>query len=541
MDSKWPFFIITFGLLFLLGITISKLEKVGVMKNWDKRRCQFPVMMAANFFKQKDDKRSGTEFASDNFQFCMKSYVNDFLDMALAPFQGIFRQQTNIAGTSLGMLNSLRNTTATMYNTFLSILQPYFQKFNYATYEINRIVHQLRFAFRRLNAVTIGSLYSGITMFRGMLNTIQFIIKVILIICGIMLAIIIILIFVLFPFIPLIVSVLGAIIGTILGISMYVGGTVDSAVNMKNGFCFDEDTKISIKTLDGSKCITVKEIKIGDNLSHDCGKVTAIIKMVAENVDMYELNGIIVSGSHVVFGDDGIWKLVEEDKRAKPIKTTSKILYCFNTTTRKIPIVSPSISSIQIFRDWEELSDDDDKGQYMWNYFILKYLNNHTSYNKWKTSLKVSNDIPLLGKNILVKTSNNNWKKIGDIGLLDYVIDKNGNYQRVLAIIDGEINNVSRDIDIDDDKWHSELLECDTVNGVWVKADNTLRYGGYTVYGKTIIVETGEFIIKNCDGDEKLIRDFTDIGCNEIHETYSLVAERLRLEQEIIDNLKSNK
>jgi hypothetical protein len=541
MDSKWPFFIITFGLLFLLGITISKLEKTGVIKNWDKRRCQFPVMMAANFFKPSDDKRSGAEFASDNFQFCMKSYVNDFLDMALAPFQAIFGQQANIAGTSLGMLNSLRNTTATMYNAFLSVLQPYFQKFNYATYEINRIVHQLRFAFRRLNAITIGSLYTSLTMFRGMLNTIQFIIKVILIICGILLAILIILIFVLFPVIPLIVSVLGAIIGTVLVISMYVGGTVDSAVSMKNGFCFDEDTKINIQTLDGSKCVSVKEVQIGDNLTHDCGKVTAIIKMVAENVDMYELNGIIVSGSHVVLGDDGIWKLVEEDKRAKSIQNTSKILYCFNTTTRKIPIVSYPIGSIQIFRDWEELSDDDNKGQYMWNYFILKYLNQSTSYNKWKTSLKVSNDIPLLGKNILVKTGNNKWKKISDLGLLDHVIDKHGNYQRVLAIIDGEINDVSRDIDIDDDKWYSELLEWDAVNDVWIKGTSILRHGTHTIYGKTIIVETGEFIIKNSDGDEKMIRDFTDIGCNEIHQSYSLVAERLRLEQEIIDNLKSNK
>jgi predicted phosphohydrolase len=63
-------------------------------------------------------------------------------------------------------------------------------------------------------------------MFRGLLNTIQFVIKVILIICGIMLGIIIILIFVLFPFIPLIMATLGAIITTVLALTMVISGDI---------------------------------------------------------------------------------------------------------------------------------------------------------------------------------------------------------------------------------------------------------------------------------------------------------------------------
>jgi hypothetical protein len=67
------------------------------------------------------------------------------------------------------------------------------RRFNASVYEMSRIMQYLRMAISRANAMVMSMLYSGITMFRGMLNTIQFVVKVILIICGIMLAIIIIL------------------------------------------------------------------------------------------------------------------------------------------------------------------------------------------------------------------------------------------------------------------------------------------------------------------------------------------------------------
>jgi hypothetical protein len=99
MDSKWPFMLITFGLLFLLGLTISQLERNGVMRNWDKRRCEFPVMTAGMFFKPNDDPRSSAQFASDNFTFCMKQYVDNFIELAFAPFQKASRSHRLLAAS----------------------------------------------------------------------------------------------------------------------------------------------------------------------------------------------------------------------------------------------------------------------------------------------------------------------------------------------------------------------------------------------------------------------------------------------------------
>ena len=182
MEAKWPFFLITFSLIFALGLTIAGLERSGVMNNWQTRRCELPVMMAAMFFKPDSDPRTKSEFASENFEFCMKTYVDKFMALLMTPVNMLFGKQADIASSAVGMVDTIRQIAATLYNTLSSYLEQYYFRFNASIYEISRVIQYLRMAFRRANGMMMSMLYSGITMFRGMLNTIQFVIQVILII-----------------------------------------------------------------------------------------------------------------------------------------------------------------------------------------------------------------------------------------------------------------------------------------------------------------------------------------------------------------------
>jgi hypothetical protein len=529
MDTKWPFMLITFGLLFILGLMISSIEKSSVMKNWDKRRCDFPVMAASMFFKPDDDPRTKSQFSQDNFSFCMKSYVDKFLGLFMAPINSLFSKQTKIAGDSINMVNTMRNIANSIYNAFMEYISQFTRKFNSSVFEMSRIVQYLGMAMKRLNAIMISMVYSGITLFRGMLNTIQFVIKVILIICGIMLAIIIILFFVLFPFIPLILSVLTAIIAVVLALSMVLTGSIaDQAKSQRSGFCFSKDTLVLVETKLGRVIKKkVSDIKLGDKLGFNCGKVTAVIVMDGKNVPMYTLNGIVVSGSHLVKGEDGIWKSVAQDKRAKLVNEQTDILYCFNTTTHNIPIVScTETCSVILFRDWEEIADDDDLGQYTWNYLILKRLNNLSNYSKWKDSLKVSAEMPIMGKKKKVKTVRG-FVEISKLNILvDKVVDRYGKEQNILGIVKGLVKN-----GLDNGgKWNTELYEY--IDKIWKKGKSTIIDGKDDIEGVTIITESGEFIILDEDENkERIVRDFTDIGYKTIHETYPFVATRLRTKE----------
>lgn len=532
MESKWPFILIFLGLIFGLGFTISMLERTNVMNNWTNRRCDIPVVMAAMFFKPDSDPRSKGDFAKDNFDFCLKSYIEKFTSFFLAPIMGMFGKLLNISTGSLDAVSTIRGIATKLYDVLLGFLDQYYRRFNASVFEMSRIIQFLRMAVNRANGIVVSMLYTAMTLFRGMLNTIQFVIKVVLIICGILLAIIIILIFILFPFIPMIMSVLGAIIATVLILVMVISGAVgEEAQSDRNGFCFSESSKILVKSKDGTeKYVSIKNIKIGQELGGGCGKVTAVIRMDGNDILLHNLEGVYVSGSHVVKGTDGVWKLVEQDERAKQTDQVSKILYCFNTTSHTIPVYSSELTkkngkdSIVIFRDWEELADNDEKGQFIWSYLILKKLNKNSNYSKWKEGLKANSELPLLGLNTLVKTANG-FKKIGEVYVsFERVLDRDGKEQDVLGVIDGMIEGVKES---DSGIWNTELFE--DLNGTWVKGKNGVVNGNSILYGKTLITTSGEFIIwDEINKKEKVVRDFTDIGHKSIHETYPFVSERLR-------------
>jgi hypothetical protein len=344
-----------------------------------------------------------------------------------------------------------------------------------------------------------------------------------------MIAVIIVLWFVLFPVIPLVISTLGAIVTTVAALSFVISSQVAEQANKSKGpFCFDENTKITVIDEQGiEKCIPIKDSKIGYTFK-DGSKITAIITMDGMNVPLYEVEGIRVSGSHLIKGTDGLWKSVCEDERAIPTSETSAILYCLNTTSHNIPIESP-ISQIHthnpiLFRDWEEFAEEDSKGHYSWNYIVLKILNNYSSYSKWKDSLTVSTEVPLLSPNMKVKTTSGyiELSKLA-IGITE-LVDKQGKLQRVLGIVKGE---GGKGLDTAN-TWHTELFEWN--NGVWTKGQSTVVGGSNSMIGQNIITETGEFVIwDDKTQTDKVIRDFTDIGHQTIHETYPLVASRLRI------------
>ena len=113
--------------------------------------------------------------------------------------------------------------------------------------------------------------------------------------------------------------------------------------------CFDKSTLI--KTKNGWKKIS--KIKVGDILEND-SKVTATFKIAANTQDMYYLNGVTVSGSHIVFYKKLGWIDVKDHPFAKKKENyDEEIIYCLNTTEKRIHINN------MIFMDWDELTPTD--------------------------------------------------------------------------------------------------------------------------------------------------------------------------------------
>ena len=518
MEAKWPFILITFGLFVALGFMIANLERTGVINDWKNRRCELPIMTAAFFFKPEDDVRSASEFASENFNFCMKSYVDQFISFFAKPIATVFEKQVGTAVDAAGAMNMLRSLVASMYQAFTKMIGSFFKKFTGTVFEMSRMLEYFKMAFGRLNGIVTSMIYTGLTIFRGIVNFILFIIKVVMIICGIMLIIIIILFFILFPVMPIILATLGTIITAVLVFSGVISSSIASeAEGQRSGFCFATDTVVVMNNGEHKK---VQDIKIGDVLGDSCGSVTAIVKLDGTHVNLYDLDGTYVSESHLVQGNDKKWRSVSEDKRARPCDKRSSVIYCFNTTSNNIPIRGKT--STILYRDWEELGNDDVRGQFLWNYLILSELNRHKDYHKWKKDIKYDCEVALMGKRVKVKTKYG-WKYISEISFQGgTVLNRHGKEQGVRGVIYGEVENAIYGTET----WHTELYE--ERDDVWVKGNSTIIPGAENIIGMSLITDDGEFIIwDDVRKKEVIVRDFTEVGYQAIHETYPFIAARL--------------
>jgi hypothetical protein len=520
MEAKWPFLVLLIFFLGLTGYVVSRLERTKVMNNWEKRRCEIPVMVGANFFKPDTDTRSPTEFSVDNFKFCTKQYSDTFLAMVMGPFSWLLEKQVSLTSKSLGIFQVVKQLVARLFAGFMTYLNSFLGKYRRGINGLRRIIIYLRMAVQRMMAIAVSTIYMGMTIFRGMVTGIQVVIRVVLIICAIMLAVIILLWFVLFPVIPIIMSALTAIVSMVVVLGVVMSGSLASeAESKKGGFCMAGETWIPVSPVPKRAC----QVQVGD-VFHDGSRVTATMEMTGEGVSWYAVDGILLSGDHLVRGTDGEWHPVHEDPRACPLPHMERPrVYCFNTTTQCIPVTGLSGQTVW-FRDWEELSVEDEEGHTQWVERVLQMLNGEvteaeaTEAEATQKAGQVSMEIPLWSPMTEIQVPGG-WKTIVELGVGDEVMDGR-TATRILGKVHGETEADSTQKA--DNQWTTGGYQWQ--EGRWSLCQGSLSLGQR---GWNLITESGVFQVRR--GDEVIrSRDFTEVGYDRIQETYPFVLERLR-------------
>ena len=498
----WPIILLTLALFGYVIYVFATMERENIMADWASNRCGIFVMFAASYFKPDDDPRTPGEFSLDNIRFCMGQLSKAAMAAALAPYNTILNQQSDNVSTNGIALNYLRKVSKNMMDAFMSFIDPFFRKFKDVSYQIGIIVQHLKMAMGRVNAILTSFIYQGLSLITGLQNMIQFIIVVIMIILAILIALLIIFFFIIFPFIPTIIVPVIVII-----IAAAVGTMAGAASSMQGSFCFEPRTPVRL--LDGSTK-PISEVHMGDMLEGG-GTVEGILQMDGSKTILYELDGIRVSGSHLVYnGERGVWLSVSEDSRATPIIEKEPILYCLNTSNRIIP-VETNKGTIQQFRDWEEIAENDIIGQAGWDALVSKIV-----------GVSGSNDdtFSLMDGRNTVLTENGiktlNMIRVGDSIQLSY-----NRSTKVIGIVDGRVKGGNTQ------GWMSGCIE-----RVYMSTErpyrrlSTIRVGKDFLIGRHLITECGEFIV-NVNGSTIMVRDFTEVGADRIHLTYPFVSERL--------------
>lgn len=500
----WPIVAITIGFTILFGYMLSRTNREEIMASWDKRRCDVPIMMSARYFKPPADPRTPAQFSTDNFKFCTDRLVKSAIALAMTPVNAVFEKQIDGTNSITQGLNKVRLMVATMYDAFMKYMESFFAKYAAVSHSVNRIAQHFRSAFRRITTVMLSMLYSGLTMIKGMMNTMDLMVRIVVILLGIIVALLILLFFILFPLIPFFLSLIAAISAVAVGTT---AGTLNS---YREAFCFAPGTRVLLA--DGSVC-PIEALERGMELAAGCstGTVETLIQFDGSQTALKSLAGILVSDSHLVLDSTGNWHSVAEDSRAQSTDKTVSVLYCINTSSRIIPVISPISGETIYFRDWEEISDTDLSGQYGWNDMIMSMLNGELH----KASYNEECEIALLALNAAVICIDGKTKLVGEVVIGDIIGDASGQWTRVLGIAEGGGEGVL-----------TQLIFYNEETGKWERTDRKEA----AMVGRMLITDSGTFRVILPGSDVPIIvRDFTEIGHKRIHETYPYIASRLRL------------
>ena len=171
--------------------------------------------------------------------------------------------------------------------------------------------------------------------------------------------------------------------------------------------CFDGNTNINTSNGETKK---IKNIKIGDTLLNN-SKVIGTLIFNSDNIDMYNYNNIIVSGSHLV-KENNNWIRVSDSKISTKLDTYNDKIYCLMTSNNII-----NINNI-IFRDYIELNDNYANNKM--KQYILEHLNNN-DYNK---RINIGKYYTFgFEKDTKIQMTNGNNRKIENINIGDNTID----------------------------------------------------------------------------------------------------------------------
>jgi hypothetical protein len=175
--------------------------------------------------------------------------------------------------------------------------------------------------------------------------------------------------------------------------------------------CFDKDTLI--ETEKGP--IKIKDIKPGMSLENG-DKVTAIFKLAYNNLDIYNLDNIIVTGCHKVFHDNLGWIDVKDHPSSKKIENYREpAVYCLGTQTKRMNIKNHK------FLDWDDLEPVD----------IIKLKNLHYLDNNCSLSDIHKNLESGLDGNINIELENGQSVKLKDIQLNDQLYSG----ERIIGVV----------------------------------------------------------------------------------------------------------
>jgi len=494
--------VLLFGVLYYF----AKVNQKDVLAHWEEyNKNPLFVFFLAPLYKPDGDSRSRIQFAIDNFMNVLLTFADETMKMFMQPIMAIFKMLTDTIDDTVNGLFNVRGLLKVMWSRFNSMTAVFMNRFQGTLTALRATFMKLHSAIGKTFAISVAGIMSGLAALQTTFSVFDLVVNIILTILVIIAAIFIWLPFIFIPVIVLIV----------LAVQMIENaGQGDKVTGMAGIFCFEEGTLVD--AADGNT-ITIERVKLGDQLA-DGAQVTGVFAFEQDTDDMYELYGVNVSGSHIVYTNNTP-QFVKDHPQAHKLPQQTRKVYCLITSNRRIPVHSSNGTTI--FADWEELDNNlEDLAE--WNKRVFTLLNPQQIYLEPSLD-SLTSEAGFTGKTHVMTPLGP--MEIREIVPGCKVIGADGKQTTVRGIVRLAPNEVLNAVPLSEQSYMS--------SGTWTKVadtwlqqhtlcarklDNEEWFQLFTDSGTFTVIEGGQFIE---------VRDFTDVGSSEIHKTYDWVLETL--------------
>ena len=359
--SVFLFILLILIMFVVLSYSVVMKNIQPIKDNWAKERCKANVIPFAGLINAPEGT-SATDFAQQNFTYCMQDILKSITGFATQPLTYITYSINLVYKEIVRALNAIRSLLSNIRSNLGNITQEIMGRILNVTVPIRKML----IAFNDMGQKVVGILTSGLYTTLGTYYALKsFLGALVQIIIVILVASIAIIIGLWLSFawpaaiagtiLFVIVSIICAIVLVFLKNVLHVNsGFKLPGAPKKPKICFDKDTML--KMVDGSMK-KISEINAGDKLWDYSGMgkdnyVTAKLKLDSKNSIMYSLGSVIVSSTHQVLYN-GKWIFVGQHPDRQLVSNyLEPIIYCLNTSSKEIVVEN------YVFTDWDEITED---------------------------------------------------------------------------------------------------------------------------------------------------------------------------------------
>jgi hypothetical protein len=349
------FVLITFIVIFVVLFSYAYSNAAALKANWDENRCKPTVLPFAGFIMQPTDMTIH-EYTTMNFNYCMQENAKEVSGPALEPLSFITNSLSKLSSEMIDGLNALRAMSSKVRDSIGSIFTEVYQRLVNFLIPLQLIIIKTKDSFAKLQGVMVASVYTFLGAYFGLEAFLGSIAQILVNILIAMAAAIMVMWLTpftwgaaatataLFVAISIPLGIFITFLRDAFGMEVKFGSLkVPKPKKLK---CFDKSTEILMH--DGTKKI-ISQIQPGDKTAAN-GVVNSVFQLDTSGSIMYNIHGVIVSDTHLVF--DPIakkWVRAANFTGAKKLTTYDEpYLYCLNTESGLI-----TINNI-LFSDWDD-------------------------------------------------------------------------------------------------------------------------------------------------------------------------------------------